>query len=104
MDPDGPCLDQLSVRRAWRRQGVGKTLIAHALPWSAAAGELWLTTYDARVPWNQPLHERLGFVRVDELHYGPDLRAKLSAERAALPVPEGRVAMVYRHRPPDLQE
>jgi GNAT superfamily N-acetyltransferase len=98
-----PYLDQLSVRRAWRRQGIGKTLIEHALAWSAGAGELWLTTYDARVPWNQPMYERHGFVRVDESNCGPELRAKLTAERAVLPAPEGRVAMLYRHRPLDPQ-
>jgi GNAT superfamily N-acetyltransferase len=98
-----PYLDQLSVRRAWRRQGIGRTLIEHALAWSAGAGELWLTTYDARVPWNQPMYERHGFVRVDETNCGPDLQARLADERAVLPAPEGRVAMVYRHRPLNLQ-
>ncbi|MGE3509500.1 MAG: GNAT family N-acetyltransferase [Vicinamibacterales bacterium] len=93
-----PYLDQLSVRRAWRRQGIGRMLIEQAQAWSAAAGELWLTTYDARVPWNQPLYERYGFARVDESSCGAELRAKLAAERAVLPAPEGRVAMVYRHR------
>lgn len=93
-----PYLDQLSVRRAWMRHGIGQMLIEHAQTWSARAGELWLTTYDARVPWNQPMYERRGFVRVDESCCGSELRAKLHAERAVLPAPDGRIAMVFRSR------
>lgn len=95
-----PFLDQVSVVRARMRQGFGTMLIERALTWSAAAGELWLTTYDGRVPWNQPMYERFGFVRVDESGLGPDVRARLLSERAVLPAPEGRIVMVCRHRPP----
>ncbi|MFO0584287.1 MAG: GNAT family N-acetyltransferase [Anaeromyxobacter sp.] len=90
-----PHLDQLSVVRAWMRRGVGRALLARAVAWSERAGELWLTTY-AHLPWNAPMYERAGFMRVEESRCGPELRAILRAERAALPRPEARVAMVRR--------
>ena len=64
--------------------------------WSAPKGELWLTTY-GHVPWNRPWYERLGFVRVRESKWGPELLAIVDSERGALPCPDQRIAMVYRH-------
>ncbi|HVV87684.1 MAG TPA: GNAT family N-acetyltransferase [Kofleriaceae bacterium] len=98
-----PYLDQLSVRRAYMRRGLGGALVEHAVGWSAAAGELWLTTYDRRVPWNQPWYERRGFVAVADEACGPEVRADLAHQREVLPAPDGRVAMVLRHatRPGD---
>ena len=92
-----PHLEQLSVRRSWMRRGVGRLLVERAIQWSAAEGELWLTTY-AHIPWNRPWYERLGFLQVSEQACGPELRATLEAERRALPAPEQRTAMCYRHR------
>jgi len=92
-----PYLDQLSVRRAWMGKGIGGAFVERAKEWSSLAGELWLTTYDERVPWNQPWYARLGFVRVPEAGCGPELRRKLEAERASLPAPEARVAMRFQH-------
>jgi GNAT superfamily N-acetyltransferase len=91
-----PHLVQISVRRAFMGRGVGRALVTRAKRWSVRAGELWLTTY-AGVPWNQPWYERLGFVATPEAGCGPELRAALDAERAALPRARPRVAMVYRH-------
>ena len=91
-----PFLDQLSVRRAAMRRGVGRSLMAFAQRWSAPKGELWLTTY-GHVPWNAPWYERLGFSRVAEPIWGPELRAIIASERGALPCPNERIAMVYRH-------
>ena len=91
-----PFLDQLSVRRAAMRQGVGRSLMAFAQHWSAPKGELWLTTY-GHVPWNSPWYGRVGFVRVPESEWGPELRAIVQNERRALPCPGERIVMVYRH-------
>ena len=91
-----PFLDQLSVRRAAMRRGVGRSLMALAQRWSAPKGQLWLTTY-GHVPWNRPWYERLGFARVAQAMWGPELRAIVESERGALPCPDGRIAMVYRH-------
>lgn len=93
-----PCLEQVSVRTSWMRQGIGRLLLRRAQHWSVRAGELWLTTYDARVPWNEPWYTREGFVRVPDHACGPELRTTLEAERRALPTSASRIAMVYRHR------
>jgi GNAT superfamily N-acetyltransferase len=92
-----PHLHQLSVRRAWMRRGIGRTLVKRACEWSEREGELWLTTY-GHLSWNGPWYERLGFATISESECGPALRAILAAERKALPGPEHRIAMRYRHR------
>jgi GNAT superfamily N-acetyltransferase len=91
-----PCLHQISVRRAWARQGIGRLLVERAQRWSLARGELWLTTYD-HIPWNAPWYGRLGFAKADPAECGPELEAMLELERSALPFPEHRIAMRYRH-------
>jgi GNAT superfamily N-acetyltransferase len=90
-----PYLDQLSVRCAWMRRGVGRRLLQAAIGWAAGAGgrRLWLTTY-RHLPWNRPFYEREGFTVCDEAACGPGIREKLRLERAALPRPEERIAMV----------
>ncbi len=91
-----PYLDQIAVRRSSMRRGVGTALLRHAFEWSRGRS-LWLTTY-LHLPWNRPYYERHGFVLVPERACGPELRAILRDQRAALPDPEMRVAMVRRHR------
>ena len=93
-----PYLDQISVRRAWQSQGIGRALVARAIAWSVRPGELWITTYNERVPWNGPWYQRLGFVAAGEGDIGPELAMKLAAERSVLPEGHQRIAMVYRHR------
>jgi GNAT superfamily N-acetyltransferase len=90
-----PYLDQLSVRCAWMRRGIGARLLTGAIAWAAPhpSGRLWLTTY-AHLPWNRPFYARHGFVVCEETACGPELRGKLAREREALPAPEQRVAMV----------
>ena len=90
---DRPHVAQLSVRRSSMRQGAGARLLRHALAWASSAGELWLTTY-SHLPWNRPYYERFGFLVAPPP--GPELAAILAAERAALPAPDERVAMVHR--------
>lgn len=87
-----PYLEQLSVALEFMRRGVGGTLLRHASSLCAAQGSLWLTTY-GHLPWNRPYYERFGFERVWEEQCGPQIRAMLDAQRAALPAPEHRVAM-----------
>ncbi len=89
-----PYLDQLSVRRAAMRRGVGAALLAHSLEWARAAGgtAIWLTTYD-ELPFNRPYYERRGFCVVPEAECGPRLRAHLTQQRRYLPVPPARVVM-----------
>jgi len=90
-----PYLDQLSVRLAAMRRGVGAALIERACAWGREQGgaRIWLTTYD-HVPFNRPMYERRGFRVVDERACGPEIAADLEEQRQALPFPEARVAMV----------
>ncbi|TGD76070.1 N-acetyltransferase [Mangrovimicrobium sediminis] len=92
MVDDQPYLDQLSVLPACMRRGVGAGLLQMVIAWSAGRS-LWLTTYSS-VPWNRPFYERHGFVIVPEPDCGPELREILDKQRAALPEPDDRIAMV----------
>jgi GNAT superfamily N-acetyltransferase len=89
-----PYLDQLSVRLAAMRQGIGTALIERAVRWAREQGgsQLWLTTY-AHLAFNRPYYERQGFVVVSEAECGPGVRRHLEDERRALPRPSQRVAM-----------
>lgn len=82
-------LEQLSVRRAWMRRGLGKMLVAHAMQWRP----LTLTTY-GHVPWNRPYYEGLGFEVFPDP--GPELEEILREERAVLPRPDKRIAMILK--------
>lgn len=88
-------LEQLSVHPDHGRRGVGSLLLEAAFARSRTRGdrELWLTTY-AHVPWNKPYYERHGFVAVPEGQCNAALRAILEEQRAYLPFPQQRIAMV----------
>jgi GNAT superfamily N-acetyltransferase len=89
-----PYLDQLSVRVAAMRRGVGGTLLTRAADWARASGAsaLWLTTY-GHLPFNRPYYERHGYVVMPEFACGPGIRHHLDEERRYLPAPTQRVAM-----------
>jgi len=91
-----PYLDQLSVRTAAMRQGIGRRLVWYAIAWAAGA-DLWLTTY-AHVPWNRSYYERLGFAVVPEPQCRDGIRAILAEQQRWLPAPEQRVAMLRTAR------
>jgi GNAT superfamily N-acetyltransferase len=59
-------VDQLAVRRAWQRQGIGTALIQAAARETARNGytEMTLITY-REVPWNAPFYARLGFRSIE---------------------------------------
>jgi GNAT superfamily N-acetyltransferase len=93
-----PYLEQLSVRPQFMRRGIGTTLLHHALRASVPAAALWLTTY-AHLPWNAPYYQSRGFSLVPDTECGPRMLEILAEQRQALPLPEKRVAMVFRVGP-----
>jgi GNAT superfamily N-acetyltransferase len=87
-----PYLEQLSVRRAAMRRGLGRALLGRAVDWARARGDsLWLTTY-GHLPWNRPFYEKEGFVVVPPAGWGAEVAARVAEERA-LPAPDQRVVM-----------
>ncbi len=74
-------VEQVSVRPAYMRRGIGRALIDHAAMVAAAEGRaaLTLTTF-VDVPWNGPYYARLGFVPVAAP--GPELQAVRDKEAA----------------------
>jgi len=90
-----PYVEQLSVRRAHGRRGIGRALLLRALRWSVAEGELWLVTYD-HVAWNAPFYERMGFERVRDSDVPSGIARLLHAARDVLPAPDHRIAMACR--------
>jgi GNAT superfamily N-acetyltransferase len=89
-----PYLDQLSVRVAAMRRGIGRRLLAESAEWASTVGgsALWLTTYD-HIPFNRPYYERHGYVVVAEAVCGTGIRHHLDEQRRCLPAPDQRVAM-----------
>ena len=92
-----PYVEQLSVRCAWMRRGVGRALLTRAKHWSVHEGELWLATYN-HLPWNAPFYAREGFALVPEHAWGPEQAEIMAIDRRELPSPEARVVMRYPHR------
>jgi GNAT superfamily N-acetyltransferase len=89
-----PYLDQLAVRVAAMRRGIGGRLLAHSADWGRAAGGsfIWLTTYD-HVPFNRPYYEQRGYVVVPDAACGPGILHHLDEQRQHLPDAVHRVAM-----------
>jgi GNAT superfamily N-acetyltransferase len=55
-------IEQVSVRRAYGRRGIGRALVSRALQWARDNGfrRVTLTTF-REVPFNGPFYRRLGF-------------------------------------------
>lgn len=89
-----PYLDQLAVRMASMRRGVGGALLQKAAEWAHELGHsaLWLTTY-SHLPFNRPFYERHGYVVMPEEACGAGIRHHLEQQRQSLPAPSLRVAM-----------
>ena len=86
-------LEQLAVRPAWHRRGIGTSLVRASLAEAAARGYgvLSLCTF-ADVPWNAPYYRRLGFEELTDL--GPVHRRMVDLERRmGLDRPGRRVVM-----------
>jgi GNAT superfamily N-acetyltransferase len=91
---DEPYLDQLAVRVAAMRRGIGRRLLARSTDWARATGgsAIWLTTYD-HVPFNRPYYERHGYFVMPEDACGPSILHHIREQQRYLPAPAHRVAM-----------
>ncbi len=76
-------IEQVTVRPASARRGLGRRLLDHAASRAAADGlpALTLTTF-AHVPWNAPYYARCGFRILDDAELTPGLRAIRQREAA----------------------
>jgi GNAT superfamily N-acetyltransferase len=90
-------IEQVSVRPGHGRRGIGGALVDGVAEWAASEGieALTLTTF-RDVPWNGPLYERLGFVRLDERAMTPGLRRIRAIEAAHGLDAWPRIAMIRR--------
>lgn len=75
-------VEQVSVDPSFGRRGIGRSLIDHLEAWATGRGlrAVTLTTF-RDVPWNGPYYARCGFVTLQEADMGPELAARLAAER-----------------------
>lgn len=75
-------LEQLAVRPASMRQGIGGRLMAAVIDHARAAGAAAVTLTTFRdVPWNAPWYARHGFTVLPEAEWGPELREIVRHER-----------------------
>lgn len=76
-------IEQVSVAATHARRGVGRLLIDHLaeIALDDGAHALTLTTF-ARVPWNAPYYERIGFRVLPESEWTQGLHAVRRAEAA----------------------
>ncbi len=82
MMDDAAHLDQVSVRNAYERRGIGTALIETVCCWAVELGfdAITLTTF-LDVPFNGPYYRRLGFSELATHECGPDLRSLRQLER-----------------------
>lgn len=74
-------VEQLSVRPDHQGQGVGRSLLDCVYAWALENGmsRITLTTF-ARIAWNRPLFEHLGFIVLRDDEIGQGLREVRRAE------------------------
>jgi GNAT superfamily N-acetyltransferase len=90
-------IEQVSVASSHAGLGVGAALIDHLAATSAANGISALTLTAFRdVPWNAPYYLRLGFVVIEPVDFGPELRELVEHEAASIPGDSPRIAMRRR--------
>lgn len=84
-EPVDGCLhvEQISVRPAYGRRGIGAALLTAAATCALAEGRpaLTLTTF-VEVPWNAPYYRKQGFRQLDHEELTPGLRTIREQEAA----------------------
>lgn len=86
---------QVSVRKAFQRQGIGRALIEEGCRWGLDRGyrNASLTTF-RDLAWNGPAYERMGFRIAGAEELGPGLADILDEERRIGLWRSPRVAMI----------
>jgi GNAT superfamily N-acetyltransferase len=87
-------LCEMDVAPDHARQGIGTALVEAIAAWAAARGltALTLTTF-ARLPWNAPFYEKLGFRTLPAGEITSGLARIRASEAAAGLDPDERVVM-----------
>lgn len=88
-------LKEVSVRRAYAGQGVGRRLVASAITWSRQNLYRYITlTTFADLPFNVPFYQRIGFSTFEPDRDWPELKAIREKERKIGLEIRPRVAMI----------
>lgn len=97
MIDDDAHLDQVSVRTAHQRRGVGTALVETVCDWARDLGfdAITLTTF-RDVEFNGPYYRSLGFVELPEAECGEELRSLREHERFIGLDVQPRIAMRRR--------
>jgi GNAT superfamily N-acetyltransferase len=92
-----PHLEEMDVRPAFGRRGIGARLLRAVLAWARDAGHeaVTLTTF-RDVPWNAPFYARHGFRPLAEGELSRGLRELVAEESARGLDPAKRVVMACR--------
>lgn len=90
-------IHELSVARDWQGKGLGRDLIDGIKTHSRQNNipKVTLTT-DKLIPWNKPFYEKLGFVEIPLSNCGDELGAILIRDKSHSPVPDNRIAMIFK--------
>lgn len=90
-----PHLDEMDVRPAFGRRGVGARLLGAVLAWARDAGHAEVTLSTFRdIPWNAPFYAKHGFRPMGEHEMSAALRANAADEARRGLDPAARVTMV----------
>jgi GNAT superfamily N-acetyltransferase len=89
-----PHLDEMDVRPAFGRRGIGARLLGAVLAWARDAGHAEVTLSTFRdVPWNAPFYAKHGFRPMEEHEMSAALRANAAYETRRGLDPAARVTM-----------
>ena len=90
----GAYIREVSVRRDFSGQGIGRSLIGRVLDWARDRQDAFvcLTTF-AEIPFNAPFYKKLGFEVFAPDGDMPELRDILEKEHSWCPKGNSRVAM-----------
>lgn len=84
--PEQASMRMLAVAPVWRRQGVGRALVAACLEQAAGAGKTYLTLHTApEMEAAQRLYRSFGFERWPDADYSPGPGHQLLAYKLQLP-------------------